>query len=118
MDDKCVIRADAELTYIVWNNLLSNALKFTESGGKVRLMQTSEPDSVTVTVSDTGCGIGARVIGRVFDKLYQGDSSHSGEGNGLGLALAKRVTDILGGQISVTSEVGKGSVFSVTLPLE
>jgi signal transduction histidine kinase len=117
MDDKCVIRADAELTYIVWNNLLSNALKFTESGGEVRLMQASEPDSVTVTVSDTGCGIDARIIGRIFDKFYQGDTSHSGEGNGLGLALTKRVTDILGGQISVTSDVGKGSSFSVTLPI-
>jgi signal transduction histidine kinase len=117
MDDKCLICADSELTSIVWSNLLSNAVKFTERGGAVTLTQTSEPASVTVTVTDTGCGIDGRIIERIFDKFYQGDTSHSREGNGLGLALTKRVVEILGGQIKVNSEIGKGSSFSVTLPL-
>jgi signal transduction histidine kinase len=97
---------------------LSNAIKFSEIGGEVTLLQTSEADSTTVTITDTGLGIEANIIERIFDKFYQGDTSHSGEGNGLGLALSKRVIEILGGQINVSSEVGKGSSFSVTLPLK
>jgi signal transduction histidine kinase len=117
MDDKCIISTDSELLSIVWSNLLSNAIKFTEPGGEVTLLQTSEADSTTVTITDTGLGIDTNIIERIFDKFYQGDTSHSGEGNGLGLALTKRVVEILDGQINVSSEVGKGSSFSVTLPL-
>jgi signal transduction histidine kinase len=103
---------------IVWDNLLSNAFKFTEPGGAVTLTQTSDEDAVTVAVADTGCGMDAKTLNRVFDKFYQGDSSHSQEGNGLGLALVLRVVEILGGEISAKSAPGEGSVFTVRLKTE
>lgn len=117
MDDRCVIRADKDLLSVVWDNLLSNAIKFTDNGGAVTLTQTSETGSVTVTVSDTGSGIDEKAISRIFDKFYQGDTSHNTEGNGLGLALAKRVVEIHGGEISARSELGKGSEFCVKLKI-
>lgn len=100
---------------IVFNNLVSNALKFTERGGKITVTLKSLGDKCKITVADTGCGIPAEDGSRIFEKFYQADSSHSAEGNGLGLALVKKVIDIIGGEISVKSEKGKGSVFTVVL---
>jgi len=115
MDDKALIRADRDMLEIVWNNLLSNALKFTPAGGSVTLTQTSDENAVTVAVSDTGCGMDETTLNRIFDKFYQGDSSHSQEGNGLGLALALRVVELSGGQITAKGEPGEGSTFTVKL---
>jgi signal transduction histidine kinase len=100
---------------IVWNNLISNAIKFTENGGTVKVSSRFEDGYATVEVSDTGCGIDSETGKHIFDKFYQGDTSHSGEGNGLGLALVKRVIDTLGGEISVRSEVGVGTTFTVKI---
>lgn len=115
LEENVLVTADPELLSLVWNNLFSNAIKFTEPGGKVTLELETRGDAAVVRVSDTGCGISPEVGKHMFEKFYQGDTSHATKGNGLGLALVKRVVDIMGGDISVTSEVGKGSAFTVTL---
>ena len=117
VEDRAVIAADKEMLEIVWNNLLSNALKYTAAGGSVSIVQTSEADSITVSVSDTGCGMSEETVKRIFDKFYQADTSRSGEGNGLGLALAYRIVEKARGTLTVSSELGKGSTFTVTIPV-
>ena len=109
------VESDPELLSLVWNNLFSNAIKFTEEGGTVGLKLHTENGHAVVEVSDTGCGISPEVGAHIFEKFYQGDTSHATQGNGLGLALVKRVVDIIGGEISVSSELGKGSTFTVRI---
>ncbi len=113
--DGVFISADSELLFLVWNNLLSNAFKFTESGGKVKLTLIADDTFASVSISDTGCGMSSEVGAHIFEKFYQGDTSHSGEGNGLGLALVKRIIDIMGGDISVESALGVGTTFTVKM---
>ncbi len=113
IEEEVFVEADAELLTLVWNNLFSNAMKFTEEGGRVSLCLKAEGDFAVVQIADTGCGISRETGAHIFEKFYQGDSSHSTQGNGLGLALVKRVMDITGGDISVESELGKGSTFTV-----
>ncbi len=115
IDEDVIVSADSELLSLVWNNLFSNAVKFTEEHGKVFVQLKSENGYAAVTVTDTGCGMSAETGKHIFEKFYQGDTSHAAKGNGLGLALVKRVVDITDGEISVQSELGKGSTFTVKL---
>lgn len=115
IEDSILVNTDPEMMSLVWNNLFSNAIKFTEPGGKLGLTLHAEQGRAVVRVSDTGCGISPEVGRRMFDKFYQGDTSHAVQGNGLGLALVKRVIDITGSEISVESEIGRGTTFTVRL---
>ena len=115
LEERVMILADESMLEIVFNNLISNAVKFTEPGGRIVLRQEKDGDDVVVTIADTGCGMSEETVRHIFDKFYQGDTSHSKEGNGLGLSLAKRVLEISGGTISVRSAPGEGSEFIVRL---
>ena len=115
IEENIRVKADAELLSHVWNNLFSNAFKFTKAGGKVSVSLSMAEEYAVVTVKDNGCGMSPEVGAHIFEKFYQGDTSHSVQGNGLGLALVKRVIDIMQGEISVESAVGKGSTFTVKI---
>ena len=115
MEESVRVKSDEELLALVWNNLFSNAFKFTPEGGTVTVALATAEQHVIVKIADTGCGMSQDVGKHIFEKFYQGDTSHSVQGNGLGLALVKRVMDILHGEISVESTVGKGSTFVIKL---
>ncbi|WP_125142354.1 HAMP domain-containing sensor histidine kinase [Clostridium transplantifaecale] len=115
LEERVKVKSDEELLELVWNNLLSNAIKFTQPGGKIKVSLKREETAAVIKISDTGCGISSDVGKRIFEKFYQGDSSHATQGNGLGLALVKRVVDIIGGDISVESKLGEGTTFTVRL---
>lgn len=118
IDENVFVNADEELLSLVWNNLFSNAVKFTDNGGKISVSLKRNDEKCVVKVSDTGCGMSRETGAHIFEKFYQGDTSHAAQGNGLGLALVKRVIDILGGEIMVESEIGKGSAFTIVLRSE
>lgn len=105
----------AELMHQIWMNLISNAVKFTPHGGEITIIMVSVGDQITVNISDTGIGMDERTIKHIFDKYYQGDSSHATIGFGLGLSIVKRIVDLCGGDITATSAPGLGSTFSVVL---
>lgn len=115
LEERVMISADESMLEIVFNNLIANAIKFTEPGGRIVLRQETEGSEVKVIVADTGCGMNEETMKHIFDKFYQGDASHSKEGNGLGLALVKRVLDISGGSVAVRSAPGEGAEFTVRL---
>ncbi len=115
IQEDIIVYSDPELLSLAWNNLLSNAFKFTEEGGTVSVSLTADNDNIYVSVKDTGCGMTKATGEHIFDKFYQGETSHSIQGNGLGLALVKRVIDIVKAEISVQSEVGVGSTFAVKI---
>lgn len=101
----------------VWTNLIDNAIKFNSYGGSIRILLKKRAERVVFTISDTGAGIAPEDINRIFNKFYQGDSSHQSEGNGLGLALVYRIVTGSGGSIQVDSAPGEGTTFVVDLPL-
>ena len=96
-------------------NLMSNAVKFTDEGGRIDVKCKSVGLNALISVSDTGCGMDEETKSNVFNKFYQGDKSHTTPGNGLGLSIVKKIVDLLGGQIYVDSKVGVGSTFTVLL---
>ena len=117
LDEDVEIQADEELLLTVWSNLISNAIKFNDKGGKLTVTLKKNSTHALVSIADTGCGMTKETGVRVFEKFYQGDTSHATEGNGLGLAIVKRVIDITHSEITVESELGKGSTFTVKIKL-
>ena len=115
IEDYVRMKSDPELLSLVWNNLISNAVKFTPDGGTIGVSLKAADHVVIVQIRDTGCGMKPETGIHIFEKFYQGDTSHATQGNGLGLALVKRVVDILNGEIGVQSVYGEGSTFTVKL---
>lgn len=115
VDDQCFIDQDETLLEPVWNNLISNAIKFTPKGGTIKITERADSAQVSVEVSDTGSGMDEATQRRIFDKFYQGDTSHASEGNGLGLALAARALKLAEGEITVVSTPDEGTTFTVWL---
>ena len=111
--DDVWINSSESMLEMVFNNLTSNAVKFTNQGGKITVTLKKRGEYAIVSVKDTGCGMTKETGARIFEKFYQGDTSRSCEGNGLGLTLVKKVINVLGGEISVDSELNKGSTFTV-----
>ena len=122
--DPCEIDGNADYLMQLWTNLIDNAVKFSPEGGTVSVAlyggrqgeEGREAGEVTCWVSDEGCGMDDETREHLFDRFYQGDTSHAGEGSGLGLALAARIVELHRGSIDVQSTPGKGSVFEVRLP--
>lgn len=102
----------------VWYNIIDNAIKHSSMGGLIEIRIKNEQFFVSVEIEDHGEGMTEDVMKHIFEKFYQGDSSRKEEGNGLGLALVKRIINICNGKISVQSALGCGSIFSVELPIE
>lgn len=111
------VNYDKSLLQLVWNNLISNAVKFTEEGGKVTISLKAADGFAVVTIKDTGCGMSEETAAHIFDKFYQGDTSHSTEGNGLGLTLVKKVINAVGGKISAVSQQDEGTTFIIKLKI-
>jgi signal transduction histidine kinase len=106
-----------EMLLQVWQNIFENAMKFVPQGGQIRVLLRKKENCVKVSIVDNGIGMSEDVLARIYEKFYQADSSRTSVGNGLGLTLAKRIVDLHGGKIEVSSKVRKGTSFTVTLPL-
>lgn len=118
IDDDVKVNADQELLGLIWNNLFSNAVKYCNEGGTIRVRLKEQDDQVTVTVQDDGIGMTQETVNHIFDKFYQGDTSHASEGNGLGMSMVREILNIVGGDIAISSTLGEGSQFVVTVPQE
>jgi signal transduction histidine kinase len=118
-DDSILVHAQAPLLGQLVDNLLENAGKYSAPGTPITLRLRTEPDAVCLEVEDTGCGIAAEDIEHIFEPFYRSPEARRRglQGVGLGLAVARRIATALGGQLSVQSEVGKGSCFTLRLPV-
>lgn len=125
--DACIVSGNADYLAQLWLNLLDNAVKFSPHGGRVSLAlyggrtgeegRAASADEAVVWISDEGCGMDSATMAHIFDRFYQGDSSHASKGSGLGLALCKRIAELHGGTVDVQSAPEKGAVFEVRLPI-
>ena len=116
--DEVEFLGNEEMVQHVWVNLLSNAIKFSPQGGTLAVSLRAAGVRAEVRVKDQGPGMDAETRRRIFEKFYQGDTAHAAEGNGLGLSLVKRIVDLCQGSVDVDSEPGRGSAFTVRLPVE
>lgn len=116
--DNITYTGDPTLIEHIWINLINNAIKFTPDTGTIRIELKETNADITFKISDSGCGMTDEEISHIFNKYYQADSSHSGKGLGLGLAICNRVATLCGGSISVDSTIDVGTTFTVSLPKE
>lgn len=114
--EKLLFKGDEDLIQQLWINLLENAIKFSEDGGKISVVLKNLKNDVIIKISDTGIGIGEESQKRIFERFYQGETSRSRVGNGLGLAIVKRIIEICKGDIEIDSHIGEGTTFIIRLP--
>lgn len=114
--DEVTVQGCESFLFHVWTNLLSNAIKFSDTEQEISLRLLEQTNCVVVSIIDHGCGMDEATCARIFEKFYQSDSSRRSEGNGLGLALVKRIVELSDGVIEVESAVGRGSTFRIILP--
>ena len=114
--EDAVVENEQTMLELVWKNLLSNAVKFTEGGGTIKVGLKANNKNALITVADTGCGMSEETLEHIFDKFYQGDTSHSQEGNGLGLAIVDRIVSLTNCKLKVKSRQGAGTRFEVVVP--
>ena len=113
--DTIMLRADQDKIERICYNLLSNALKYTSEGGEISLMAKEEGGRVMISVADNGCGISSDELPYIFDRFYQ--AKNAGRGTGIGLAIVKAFTELHHGEVSATSIEGKGSTFTIHIPV-
>ena len=113
--DTILLRADQDKIERICYNLLSNALKYTSEGGKISLQAIKKDERVIISVTDSGCGISNNELPYIFDRFYQ--AKNAGRGTGIGLAIVKAFTELHHGVVSATSVEGKGSTFSINIPV-
>ena len=115
--EELYIRGNEPLLKQVWLNLIDNAVKFSPENGRLELSLHQTSSSAVFSITDHGEGMDSAVVRHIFEKFYQGDTSHTAKGHGLGLSIAQKIVRLHKGEISVHSEPGKGSTFTVALPL-
>ena len=113
--DAVMLRADQDKIERICYNLLSNALKYTSEGGEITLTAKEEDGRVMISVADNGCGISSDELPYIFDRFYQ--AKNAGRGTGIGLAIVKAFTELHHGEVSATSVEGKGSTFTIHIPV-
>lgn len=111
------IVSDEELLQQLWINLLDNAIKFSHLDGDLSIQITTTADKAKITIQDSGIGMSQQTLAHLFDKFYQGETSHSSEGNGLGMPLVKKIVDLCEGELTIASSLGEGTTVSVALKM-
>ncbi|KGR77181.1 sensor histidine kinase [Ureibacillus sinduriensis] len=107
---------DVELISNVWDNLISNAIKYNAHGGNIWIVLSKSDDCIKIMVKDTGIGMSKKDVAQIFDRFYRVDSARKSGGTGLGLSIVKQIIDLHGGEIKVDSEAGVGTTFTIILP--
>lgn len=110
------MRIDAELMSNVWDNLITNAIKYNAHGGNIWINLSKSEDAITIMVKDSGIGMSEKDVTQIFDRFYRVDSSRKSEGTGLGLSIVKQIIDLHEGEIKVESKIGEGTTFTIILP--
>lgn len=113
--DKVTFKGDEELMYQVWINLISNAIKFSSSGGELKINLKEREGIIKISIGDKGIGIADEDKDRVFERFYKADKSRTKEGSGLGLPIVKKIVELHGGRVYFKSELGKGTTFFIDL---
>ena len=110
------MKVDAELMSNVWDNLITNAIKYNAHGGSIWISLAKSEAFITIMVKDSGIGMSEKAVTQIFDRFYRVDSSRKSDGTGLGLSIVKQIIDLHGGEIKVDSMIGEGTTFTIILP--